>query len=190
MKKYCLISLCILLCSITKLSGQQSRNWTIYFASDQSSLDQESQKELRQCIQLLDSLEAYQLHISGHTDNRGSQAYNLTLSHRRAKAVWNFLNDAIADSFNSVLDAHSFSQPVASNQVAAGRSQNRRVEIVLTELTPPEPEPAVEAAISDVIPEKSVEELPTEVMIGREGMVLSTSVSAMMIMTMNSAQAK
>jgi len=70
--------------------------------------------------------------IEGHTDNRGSDAYNDELSERRADAVAAALmrRGVPADSIKAVGRGKDY--PVASNDTPAGRQQNRRVEIVFS----------------------------------------------------------
>ncbi len=66
--------------------------------------------------------------ISGHTDSRGADTYNLDLSQRRAKTVAD-----VARSVGAVVDSEAGlgeSQPVASNATASGMAKNRRVEIL------------------------------------------------------------
>jgi outer membrane protein OmpA-like peptidoglycan-associated protein len=69
--------------------------------------------------------------IEGYTDSRGSARSNQALSERRARAVADYLTSqgVPADRINAV--GKGASSPVASNATADGRSQNRRVEIVL-----------------------------------------------------------
>jgi len=65
--------------------------------------------------------------IAGHTDNRGSDAYNLKLSKARARSVAD-----VARSVGAVVDGETGlgeSQPIASNATSAGMAKNRRVEI-------------------------------------------------------------
>jgi outer membrane protein OmpA-like peptidoglycan-associated protein len=72
------------------------------------------------------------LEIDGFTDNKGTPQYNMTLSDRRAKAVRDFLvaQGVGADAVNT--KGFGESNPVASNATAAGRQQNRRVELVVS----------------------------------------------------------
>ena len=67
--------------------------------------------------------------VGGHTDSKGSNAYNLALSRERAKAVEDFLeaNGVSPAQINS--RGFGESQPVASNRTEEGRAQNRRVEL-------------------------------------------------------------
>lgn len=64
--------------------------------------------------------------ITGFTDSRGTGAYNLELSRRRAEAVRAALGMGCA-----AVDGRGEADPVASNETAAGRARNRRVEIRL-----------------------------------------------------------
>ncbi|HXA83539.1 MAG TPA: OmpA family protein [Candidatus Dormibacteraeota bacterium] len=72
------------------------------------------------------------LEIDGFTDNKGTPQYNMTLSDKRAKAVRDFLiaQGVGADAVNT--KGFGESNPVASNATAAGRQQNRRVELVVS----------------------------------------------------------
>jgi outer membrane protein OmpA-like peptidoglycan-associated protein len=65
--------------------------------------------------------------VEGHTDSTGADAYNQALSERRANSVLRYLVDAGVPA--SRLSAQGFgeSQPVADNDTAEGRAQNRRV---------------------------------------------------------------
>lgn len=67
--------------------------------------------------------------ITGHTDSRGAESYNQGLSERRAAAVKAYLvSRGIRESAITTSGAGE-SSPVASNDTAAGRQKNRRVEI-------------------------------------------------------------
>ncbi len=68
------------------------------------------------------------LEIVGHTDSKGSKAYNQKLSERRAQAVADFLRTFGVKNSMSVKGMGE-TQPVADNATDAGRAQNRRVEI-------------------------------------------------------------
>lgn len=74
------------------------------------------------------------VNIVGYTDSTGSAAYNNTLSQKRAAAVSTYLiNRGVAVSRIYAIGMGA-SNPIASNSTAAGREQNRRVEITLTAL--------------------------------------------------------
>lgn len=69
--------------------------------------------------------------VEGHTDSKGSTAFNDDLSQRRAEVVRTFLIDQGVDSNRIVAVGRGESEPVASNTTPEGRANNRRVEIVL-----------------------------------------------------------
>jgi len=68
--------------------------------------------------------------VEGHTDSVGSDAYNMKLSQRRADAVRDYMvaHGIAADRITT--EAFGETRPVASNDTAARRAENRRVEIV------------------------------------------------------------
>lgn len=71
--------------------------------------------------------------VEGHTDSRGSDAYNEDLSRRRAQAVANALIGRGVPSSRFEVLGRGEGFPVASNESTAGRQQNRRVEIVFSD---------------------------------------------------------
>jgi len=88
---------------------------------------------LREAATILKDNASIRVSVEGHTDAIGSEEYNLKLSLRRANAVKDFLvREGIAESR---LSTRGFgkTQPVASNDTADGRAQNRRVELKVTE---------------------------------------------------------
>lgn len=73
--------------------------------------------------------------VAGHTDSVGSASYNEKLSHQRADAVANYLKTrGIKDARIEVI-GFGESMPIADNNTAAGRAQNRRVELTLIPVT-------------------------------------------------------
>lgn len=72
--------------------------------------------------------------IEGHTDTQGSEADNLLLSERRAEAVKAYLVIQGVDSSRITTIGRGMQVPVADNATAEGRQQNRRVEIVISNL--------------------------------------------------------
>lgn len=75
----------------------------------------------------------YQLLVEGHTDSRGEEQYNLTLSEKRADAVRSALVSRGIAGERVRVKALGESYPVADNESAAGRQQNRRVEVVFSD---------------------------------------------------------
>jgi OmpA-OmpF porin, OOP family len=70
--------------------------------------------------------------IEGHTDSVGSEAYNLELSERRADAVRDFLLQNGVKAAQLTARGYGKASPVASNDTAEGRQQNRRVELIIS----------------------------------------------------------
>ena len=72
------------------------------------------------------------INIYGHTDSKGTDEYNLSLSDRRAAAVKAYLvSKGIASSRIHTMGVGE-KEPVASNDTDAGRAENRRVEFAIT----------------------------------------------------------
>jgi outer membrane protein OmpA-like peptidoglycan-associated protein len=69
--------------------------------------------------------------IDGHTDAQGSDAYNQALSDRRAASVRAALAAMGVDGSRIEAIGHGETKPLADNRTAAGRQQNRRVEVTL-----------------------------------------------------------
>lgn len=69
------------------------------------------------------------IEVQGHTDNVGSDKYNMGLSDRRANAVKNYLSQKAGDSASLTSSGYGESQPVATNDTAEGRAENRRVQL-------------------------------------------------------------
>lgn len=69
--------------------------------------------------------------VVGHTDSTGALAYNQTLSQNRARSVVNYLARQGVASNRLMAEGRGPNDPIASNDTAAGRAQNRRVEIYL-----------------------------------------------------------
>jgi outer membrane protein OmpA-like peptidoglycan-associated protein len=72
------------------------------------------------------------LEVEGHTDSVGTDEYNMQLSENRASAVRDFLVQQGINTSSIAARGFGESQPVATNDTAAGRQQNRRVELVVS----------------------------------------------------------
>ena len=69
--------------------------------------------------------------IEGHTDADGTEAYNQTLSERRAKSVKSYTSSHGVAAARMTSTGYGEAQPIASNSTVSGKSQNRRVEIAI-----------------------------------------------------------
>ncbi len=104
----------------------------ILFDFDSAIIKPESYPLLQEFASALQGgLANAELIIAGHTDNIGSEAYNFTLSKRRANSVKNFFVSIynIADN-RLTIQYHGESQPIESNDTETGRLHNRRVEFI------------------------------------------------------------
>jgi OOP family OmpA-OmpF porin len=98
----------------------------VVFETNSADLKPESIPVLEGAVATLKRYPDLRIQVAGHTDSRGSDAYNLDLSSRRAATVLKFLQDGGVAN-NLVSRGYGERQPVASNTTEDGRQQNRRV---------------------------------------------------------------
>jgi outer membrane protein OmpA-like peptidoglycan-associated protein len=103
----------------------------ILFATDSATLRPDLQSDLRAVSSNLLQYPNSTIEVVGHTDNTGEAAYNQDLSERRALAVAAVLRSSGVPGGRVSAVGQGEDQPVASNLSPAGRSQNRRVEIII-----------------------------------------------------------
>lgn len=104
----------------------------IKFVTDGYALAPEGQAELAPVAAAIKACPTAKVTVIGHTDNTGNDAINNPLSANRAKAVADYLvSQGVAADAVSSKGAGS-SEPVASNDTAEGRTQNRRTEIKIS----------------------------------------------------------
>ncbi|MDR1763704.1 MAG: OmpA family protein [Dysgonamonadaceae bacterium] len=103
----------------------------ILFATNSSTLNQNSKNALIQFANSLKSNPDTDIEIYGHTDSTGSDAINVPLSQNRAASVQNFLVTQGVASTRMATQGLGSSQPVADNSTVEGRQQNRRVEVYI-----------------------------------------------------------
>jgi len=98
----------------------------VVFETNKADLLPESIPVLEGAVATLNRYPDLKIEVAGHTDSRGSDAYNLDLSARRAATVLKYLRDAgVANPLSS--RGYGERQPIASNTSDDGRQQNRRV---------------------------------------------------------------
>jgi OOP family OmpA-OmpF porin len=98
----------------------------VVFETNKADLLPESIPVLEGAIATLKRYPELNIEVAGHTDSRGSDAYNLDLSARRAETVLKYLHDGgVANALTS--RGYGERQPIASNTTDAGRQENRRV---------------------------------------------------------------
>jgi outer membrane protein OmpA-like peptidoglycan-associated protein len=104
----------------------------VLFNFDQATLKPEAREKLAKVSGILLAYPTLHMNLEGHTDSIGSDEYNMKLSQRRADAVRDYLTSNGIGSANVQAVGLGKSGPVASNDTAAGRQQNRRVEMIVT----------------------------------------------------------
>ena len=104
----------------------------VLFGSDVESLNAPSTEIVERIGKALLGVGIDRVRVDGHTDTSGKESYNQQLSLRRAKSVATVLTRVGMKEQNIQLRGLGSSQPVASNDTAAGRTENRRVSIVVS----------------------------------------------------------
>ncbi len=103
----------------------------ITFQTDSYNLRGDFYPVLNSVGQVLAKYADTTLRVSGHTDNTGNRPYNQTLSERRARSVADYLVTREVASSRMLVQGLGFDQPIADNDTAEGRAQNRRVELYI-----------------------------------------------------------
>ena len=110
-------------------SGIAPKIGTIYFNSDEFTLEEKYLDELDKAWEFLKVNPSYQAEISGFADDRGSYEYNLRLSQRRVNAVVDYLWSLGCERKRLALKFFGEEEPVANNLTPDGRSRNRRADM-------------------------------------------------------------
>lgn len=120
--------------NITRLAGDALKIGVASDASfpfDSAELKGQAQATFSKIANVLKDYDKTIIHVVGHTDSTGTDSYNLGLSQRRANTVSSYMNS------NGVLiermrtEGRGEREPIASNESEAGRTRNRRVDIVI-----------------------------------------------------------
>ena len=104
----------------------------VMFGFDKSSLSDEAKASLDAFAETVKAVEgdAY-VEIQGHTDNIGSESYNLKLGYKRAEQVMRYLNmEQGIPLFRMNIISYGEYKPIADNSTREGRAQNRRVTLI------------------------------------------------------------
>lgn len=103
----------------------------ITFDTNDASIKSGFQPVLNSIAKVLKEYNKTLVQVNGYTDSTGSAATNNSLSLMRANSIANYLKIQGVDASRILANGYGSSNPIASNATAAGREQNRRVEIVL-----------------------------------------------------------
>ncbi|HEY0245700.1 MAG TPA: OmpA family protein [Mucilaginibacter sp.] len=104
----------------------------ILFDTGMADLKPEAQSNLQNLATSLKNNPQTNILIIGHTDNTGTEKYNLELSVKRAQAVKSYIVAANVDAARLSTQGKGKVEPIADNNTPEGRAQNRRVEIVIS----------------------------------------------------------
>ena len=107
----------------------------VTFAVDQSDVQPQFFDTLGRVAQTLNQYPQTVIDVVGHADSTGADAYNQTLSERRAVSVANYLVSRGLLRDRLFVAGRGETQPIASNATEQGRAQNRRVEVVVRPFT-------------------------------------------------------
>ena len=103
----------------------------ILFDFNKSTLKGDAKSNIAKLVETLNKEPDTEILVLGHTDNVGTLSANQTVSEARAKSVRDY---AVAQGLSSSrvkIEGKNYSEPIASNDTEAGRTQNRRVEVVI-----------------------------------------------------------
>ena len=103
----------------------------VYFDTEKYNINAKSQETLNKLAAIFKEYPKTNILVEGHTDNTGSDSYNLTLSKNRAQAVTNYMVTNGLDKGRFDTKWYGEAQPKYDNTTAEGRSKNRRVELAI-----------------------------------------------------------
>ena len=105
----------------------------ITFSTNSYTIKDSFKPVLTSVSKVLKKYDKTYVQIVGYTDNTGTASINNTLSYNRANAVANYLKLKGVSANRMLVEGNGSKNPIASNSTAAGREQNRRVEITLVQ---------------------------------------------------------
>ncbi|MBL7851884.1 MAG: OmpA family protein [Cyclobacteriaceae bacterium] len=111
--------------------GLTVRLKNIYFDFNKTTLKPESFVELNKVVDFLQSNPTVEIEIAGHTDSKGTDEYNNTLSQGRSQAVVDYLVSQGIDAVRLTARGYGESKPIDTNDTPEGQANNRRVEFTV-----------------------------------------------------------
>lgn len=103
----------------------------ILFAFDSDVLTREAVRTIDEIADVISKVEGRNIAVEGHTDSIGSVEYNKDLSLRRARSVASELKQSGVRGSSMIVRGFGEGAPIATNNSEAGRSRNRRVEVIV-----------------------------------------------------------
>ncbi len=107
-------------------------NSKILFGIDKSDLNDNAKDNLGKLVSVLNKYPETNIEVQGHTDNAGTDQYNMSLSKRRASSVASWLKNSGVAGRRISTKGYGESAPNYTNETEDGRAQNRRVEFLIT----------------------------------------------------------
>lgn len=104
----------------------------VYFATNKSDINANSKLALDKMVKIFAEYPETNILVAGHTDDVGTDEYNMNLSKQRAEAVGNYLKAAGVASSRFTIAWFGETQPKVPNTDDASRAQNRRVQFAIT----------------------------------------------------------
>ncbi len=115
----------------TYSSGESVVMKNVFFATNSFELESVSFIELDRLVSLLKEHPNLRIEIGGHTDNTGKASYNMTLSQKRAKSVYDYLISKGISAGRLAYRGYGDTMPIMDNDTEFGRGQNRRTEFTI-----------------------------------------------------------
>jgi outer membrane protein OmpA-like peptidoglycan-associated protein len=107
-------------------------NSKVLFGFDKSLISYDAKENLDKLYTVLQSYPDTDIELQGHTDSKGSESYNQTLSEKRASTVSGYLSSKGITASRLTIKGFGETAPKYENETADGRSENRRVEFLIT----------------------------------------------------------
>ena len=107
-------------------------NSNILFGFDKAELSTDAKSNLDKLVTVLNTYPDTNIELQGHTDSKGSESYNQTLSEKRASTVSSYLTEKGIKVERMTIKGFGETVPKYDNETEEGRAQNRRVEFLIT----------------------------------------------------------
>ena len=104
----------------------------VLFGFDKAELSTDAKTNLDKLVTVLNTYPDTNIELQGHTDSKGSEAYNQTLSEKRASTVSAYLAEKAIKAESMTIKGFGDTVPKYDNETEDGRAQNRRVEFLIT----------------------------------------------------------
>ncbi|WP_462219050.1 OmpA family protein [Ferruginibacter sp.] len=104
----------------------------VYFDFNKATITSNSKIALDKLVKIFNEYPETNILVEGHTDDKGTDSYNLSLSQKRADAVGDYLKNQGIASSRLTIKWYGEAQPKVTNDTEEGRAENRRVEFGIT----------------------------------------------------------